>query len=365
LEANLIKKYQPKYNIIWRDDKNYFFVGITKEDFPQVFWTHQTKELKIKNLKLKIDYLGPFVEGTALKKTLRILRRIFPYYTIKKHPQGLCPWCHLKLCPGPNPDKKEYKKNINNLISVLKGKKQSVLKNLKKDMKKASDSEAFEKAGKIRDQIFVLEKVLANAKVLNKTKEIDITNWSKIEEKLAQILKTKLRINRIEAYDVSNIQGKEATGSMVTFIRGFPEKNFYRKFKIRTPHHFLKKGNSYKNKMKSGGGPNDIAMLKEILKRRLDHPEWTYPDLILTDGGKAQLNAALATRDKQQETRNIKVVSLAKKENRLYIENQKNPLFLKKLPREIFNLILQLRDEAHRFAISYHHKLRQRYLIRE
>ena len=368
LEANLIKKYQPKFNVVWRDDKNYFYVGITKEDFPRVLITHQPqpvsrilypvsgiKSKKIRNTKYKIQdtkFVGPFVEGTSLKKTLRVLRKIFPYYTVKKHPKNLCLWCHLGYCPGPNPDKKEYQKNIANLIAVLKGKRTNILKKLKKEMKIASDVRDFEKAAKIRDQIQALDKVLSHAKIFESPSSIP--DWIFVQNILQQILKTERKISRIEAYDVSNIQGQQATGSMVTFINGQSDKNFYRRFKI-----------------KIAGKPNDIAMLKEILSRRFQHQEWGWPDLILIDGGIAQLKAALEVKNQPRVLikptsgvgygKTILALALAKKENKLYIEGKKKPVLLKKLPREIFYLILQLRDEAHRFALSYHRKLREKF----
>jgi len=358
LEANLIKKYQPKYNIVWRDDKNYFYIVITKEDFPVVSITHQPKLAENSSLPI-----GPFVEGTALKRTLTYLRKVFPYYTLrpgsgqaaKKHPRGNCLWCSLKLCPGPSPVKSEYQKNIKNLVQVLKGKSKKVLKNLKTKMNRFSVLQEYEKAAKIRNQILALEKILAHSKVLRESESPCL--------KKKRIYPLCLRkvwqgIRRIEAYDVSNIQGKEAAGSMVTFIDGKPDKNFYRRFKIKTE-----------------GKPNDVAMLKEILNRRLKHPEWPYPDLILIDGGRAQFNAALKCKIKnapkenkfptgQAKCKNIKIMALAKKENKLYIEGRKKPILLKSLSREIFNLILQLRDEAHRFAITYHHKLRIKTLIK-
>ncbi len=173
-------------------------------------------------------------------------------------------------------------------------------------------------------------------------------------------MKTKKEISRIEAYDVSNIQGQLATGAMVTFIDGFPNKNFYRRFKI-----------------KMTGEPNDVVMIKEILSRRFGHQEWELPDLILIDGGKPQLNIAVNSKSQIPngaqpkagrvvgglESKKIRVIAIAKKKNELYIESQKKPILLKSLPGEIFNLILQLRDEAHRFAISYHKKLRERALF--
>ena len=316
LESQLIKKYQPKYNTIWKDDKNYFYVATGNEDFPRIFITHQI------NYENRSRSIGPFVDGGALKETLMILRKIFPYYTASKHPEKLCPWCHLNLCPGPNPDKKEYKKNIKNLISVLEGKRKSVLNNTKREMQIASKEENFEKAARLRNQIRALENIISH-------------------ETRFQTEETWFLRKRIEAYDVSNIQGKYATGSMVTFINRRPDKNLYRKFKIKIT-----------------GKPNDTAMIKEILSRRLKHSEWPLPDAILIDGGKAQFNAA-----KSVIKNKIRVMALAKKKNELFVEDKKSPVLLKTLPREFFNLILQLRDEAHRFAISYHKKLRAKALL--
>jgi len=368
LEANLIKKCQPKFNVVWRDDKNYFFVAVTREDFPRIFWTHQKK---IKNpaptsgagrgqkSKIKNIFIGPFVEGAALKQTLKVLRRVFPYRSCKTLPNRPCLWYQLNRCPAPcllkskiaqqvpefqSKMKKECKANAKNLIKILQGKKKQVLNNLKREMKVASKLEDFEKAAKIRDQITALEKVLAHAKIFTQYvgpgRSPLFYVWKRTERKLKEILKIENKISRIEAYDISNIVGQQATGSMVTFIDGQPNKNFYRKFKIRI-----------------GRKPNDIAMITEVLTRRFKHPEWGLPDLILIDGGKAQLNATKLTIKKQKAA--IPVIALAKKENKLFIESKKKLILLKNLPREIFNLILQLRDESHRFAITYHKKLRE------
>lgn len=257
LEAKLIKKYQPKYNISWKDDKNYFYVGITKEDSPRVFITHQPQFEK----GSKTDYVGPFANGKTLKQELKALRKVFPYRTCKTLPQKPCLWYHLKQCPAPC------------LPQGFLGK-------------------------------------------------------------------------RLEAYDISNIQGKEAAGSMVTFIDGKPDKNFYRRFKI-----------------KGIAEPNDVAMLKEVLERRLRHIEWPYPDLILIDGGKAQLNVALNLKSRISSLKSVKAMAIAKRNNELFIEGRKKPVLLKSLPQEFSNLILRARDEAHRFAISYHHHLRKKHLL--
>ena len=346
LEAKLIKQHQPKYNVLWKDDKNYFYVAITKEDFPRVFITHQTDKLKTINYKLKTNFVGPFIEGSALKKTLRLLRKAFPYYVAKNHPKKLCLWCHLNLCPGPSPDKKEYQKNIKKLVAILKGESRKVLKDLEKEMKEASLAEQYEKAAKIRDKVQALDRIIIHAKVFQPT-EMSFNktlSWPDVQKVFKNFLRIDKEISRIEAYDVSNIQGKEATASMVVFIDGNPAKSLYRKFKI-----------------KIDGKPNDVAMIKEALLRRLNHKEWPYPDIILIDGGKPQLNTALSALKNTPLTPGV--MALAKKKNELFTEGQKDPFLLKGLPRSFFNLILQLRDEAHRFAIAYHRKLRKKKLL--
>jgi excinuclease ABC subunit C len=346
LEAKLIKKYKPKYNVVWKDDKNYFYVGITKEEFPKVFLTHQTK---INILKTKSEYTGPFVDGKSLKETLKSLRRVFPYRTCNFLSSKPCLWYQLGRCPAPcltksktaqqipnlRPEiKREVQKNTKNLIKFLKGEKNQVLLSLKKEMKKLSREQKFEKAGIVKRQIFSLEKVLRHSHII----EEEVQENRELENALKRIFRTKKEVERVEAYDVSNIQGKEATGSMVTFINGKPNKSFYRKFKIRMEQ-----------------SPNDTAMLKEILQRRMSHKEWPLADLILIDGGKGQLNAA-GEIIKGRAT----VISLAKREEEIYIKGGRKPIPAKSLPRDVFNLLLSARDEAHRFAISYHKRLRQK-----
>jgi len=347
LEAQLIKKYQPKYNTAWKDDKNYFYVAITKDDFPQIFITHQPQ--------LKTDYVGPFVDGGALKETLKVLRQVFPYRTCNRIPGHACLWYQLRRCPAPClidlkiPGFKEKmardcQRNAENLVLTLQEGKTAILKKLTREMKALAQDRQFERAARVRDQIESLKKVLAHTPTLNSNQPHQ----------------------RAEAYDIADIQGQDATGSMVVFIDGKPDKSQYRQFKI-----------------KGKKEPNDIAMLKEVLARRLKHQEWPYPDLMLIDGGKAQLNAALSITRKPNFLRRagahvepmgemwgearkkfgFRVMSLAKKHNELFIEGQKKPVLLKNMPRETFNLILHLRDEAHRFARRYHHKLRKKSLL--
>ncbi|MDD5146646.1 MAG: GIY-YIG nuclease family protein [Candidatus Pacebacteria bacterium] len=333
-EADLIKKYQPHYNTQWKDNKNYFYVAITQEAFPRIFVTHQIDDSLI--------HIGPFVDSKAIKQTLRVLRRIFPYRTCRVMPKKPCLYYDLNLCPAPCgqfQDKKQYKKNIQNLIKILRGKKMQVLKDLQKEMQLTSQKQEFEKAKTLRDQTMSLENVFQHSHILEK-EERKPTNWPKAEAELKKLLDLAGSLKRIEGYDISNIQGQQATGSMVVFEKGLPNKNEYRKFKIRIT-----------------GKPNDTAMIKEMLARRLKHPEWPRPQIILIDGGKGQLNAALS------QVKKIKVISLAKRLNELFIENHKKPVLLKSLSQDASNLILHLRDEAHRFAVSYHRKLRTKSLL--
>jgi len=367
LEAGLIKKYQPKYNIQWKDNKNYLFVGISKEESPSVSVSHQKTN--------KAVWLGPFVDSKALKQTLRVLRKIFPYRTCRTLPKKPCVYYQLKLCPAPciynlktkNKElkttpkdtklptgqaaknlkpikhKSENNQNIKQVAQILKGKRKRVLVVLKREMREASRKQNFEKAAELRDKIFSLENIFENAHILENLPKKEL-NWPQTEKKLKHLLGIRNKIKRLEGYDVSNIQGREATGSMVVFEKARPDKNKYRKFKIRFKQ-----------------TPDDTAMLKEVLNRRLKHPEWDLPEIMLIDGGKGQLNAALAIIKNYELS--VRVIALAKKKNELFVEGRKKPVLLKNLPPALGNLILQIRDEAHRFAISYHRDLRKKELL--
>jgi len=227
------------------------------------------------------------------------------------------------------------------LIKVLHGKKQQVLKNLKKEMQVMSKTQNFEKAVILRNQVFALENIFQNAHIIKDLAKKEIT-WEETEKRLKYLLGIKKKITRIEGYDISNIQGKSATGSMIVFKNGIPNKKEYKKFKIKMEN-----------------TPNDTGMLKEILERRLKHTDWPVPQIILIDGGKGQLNAAIKAKQDILSYKNVKVLSIAKRNNELFIEGKTKPLLLKELYNGISDLILQIRDESHRFAIKYHKKLRK------
>lgn len=389
-EAELIKKFRPKYNALMRDDKNYFFVGITKEEFPRVFVTHQphtergrwsvesgTKantELHSTNNIPRSSFIGPFTSGGALKETLKLLRRVFPYCTCKgthKRPclnsqigkcQGLCCAKEIRISPAlgraeARPGKSEfrnarsaYKRNIANIAAILTGKKTRLVGGLKKQMKEAVKGEQYERAARLRDQVFGLEDIFNHRFTLERPALAGRNgqNWPETESKMRKLLKVEQPIERIEGYDIANIAGKEATGSMVVFSRGIPDKSQYRKFRIKTVR-----------------GISDVDMIKEVLERRLKHNEWAFPQLIVIDGGKGQLNAALkALRGSgitNHESRRMVVAALAKREEILFTESGRT-IYLQKQDQKILHLFQRIRDESHRFARRYHHLLRRKSL---
>lgn len=246
----------------------------------------------------------------------------------------------------PRLSQKEYLKSINTLIKILRGKKQQVLQELRKEMRTQAKLQEFEKAAELRNKIFALENIFQNAHILRDLPKKEIT-WDETEKRLRALIGMKKKITRIEGYDVSNIQGKEATGSMVVFENGILNKKEYKKFKIKMT-----------NK------PNDTAMLKEILQRRFAHKEWSTPQVILIDGGKGQLNTAIKEKEEISKYKNVKILSITKRNNELFVEGKTKPLLLKELYSGISDLILQIRDESHRFALSYHKKLRSNTFIK-
>lgn len=330
LEAALIKKYQPKYNVLWKDDKKYFYVEITKEPLPRVFVAHQ-------QTKVPTERIGPFTDGRALTFALRVLRRVFPYYTSgKKHGALACGYCHIDLCPGPNPDVKAYRSAVAKLTAVLKGRRTSVMRALQARMKRESREGNFERAATLRDQWFALEKI-AERGVATMPPKARQDEYDAIATELSRLLRAKRRISRVEEFDVSNIQGRHAVGSMVVFVEGRPAKHLYRKFTIRAE-----------------AVPNDVAMMKEIVTRRLRHREWGMPDLLVVDGGRGQLSAALAAFKETGYVPSFAVAGLAKGRSEMFVAGHRNPISLNSLAPATRNMLISLKDEAHRFAITFH-----------
>ena len=354
-EAEMIKHYHPKFNVLMRDDKNYFYVAITRETFPRIFLTHQLHQDRIGRIKLKdghgVDYIGPFTSGPALKEVLALLRRAFPFCTctqLHKRPClnaqiGRClGYCCLKSNEAAQTGKEKYKKNIQSITAILTGKKKKLLMQLKRRMQDAAQKEDFELAAKVRNQMLSIENIFAHRPTTRKKPihKKTVSDWPKIERVIQTLLGVTSPVSRVEGYDISNISGTAATGSMVVFINGVPKKSEYRKFRVKTVDQ-----------------PNDVAMHREVMARRLGHKDWPRPDLLVIDGGKPQLHAV------QKELRpgnpDIRLAALAKREEELFIEGKDIPQRLDSLPPEVQFFFQQVRDESHRFAKKYHHKLRE------
>lgn len=347
LEASLIKKKQPKYNIRLKDDKSSLYIKITQEIYPRVFASRKGE-----------GGFGPFPKTKTVRSVLRTLRRIFPFRSCRQLPSKPCLYFYLKLCPGicfrhSRAEEKSYRKTILYLQGLLNQKRKKVIESLKKEMEKAAREENFELAKDLRDKIWQIDwlikkrhtadEYLENPHLLSELRQKELLD-------LAQILKVRSSLRRIEGFDISNIVGKMATGGMVVFLDGEEDKSFYRRFRIKTKK-----------------TPDDVAMVKEVLSRRLKHQEWQFPDLIFIDGGKGQVAGAIKVLNKLNLK--IPVVGLVKRIETLIVpelkmksEKLKVEFVEVNLPQDspALNLLKRIRDEAHRFARSYHLKLRER-----
>ncbi|MBQ6629431.1 MAG: excinuclease ABC subunit UvrC [Methanobrevibacter sp.] len=447
LEATLIKKHRPRYNVQLKDDKRYPYVKITDEKFPRLLITRNVTKNGI--------YYGPFTDVGSVKQTVKFLKSLFKIRTCRNM-DGPCLNSQIDLCYAPcagEITEKEYSEIINKIDLFFQGKYSTIVKNLKVEMMDAAENEEYEKAAVIRDQIASIEEIMEkqfvdlvdddldqdviaiapgddevvviimpirNGKIVGRDdflmsasqydssseimfafiqqyygynrhvpKQIlldeDIDEKQLLEEWLSDLrgnkvsikvpqkgvklrlvkmarknaeiikhqkkkmesalieLKKYLKLEKlphvIEGYDISNISGKFAVGSKVSFKEGKPNKKRYKHFKMETP------------------GPNDFAMMEELLTRRLKmvdrDPE---PDLIVIDGGKGQLRMACGVLEKLNLT-HIPIIGLAKEFEEVFVPNSSRPIIIPK-NNQALHLLQQVRDESHRFAITYHRKLR-------
>ncbi|PIP27689.1 MAG: hypothetical protein COX30_00535 [Candidatus Moranbacteria bacterium CG23_combo_of_CG06-09_8_20_14_all_39_10] len=367
LESNLIKKHQPKYNVKEKDDKSFSYFVITREEFPIIFIARATDlrdEFPIsnfqfpnksqfpisknKNSKLYDKIFGPYTSKKQMEIALKIIRKIFPFHSNRQKTEKGCLDFQLGRCPGPYVgaiSKRDYAKNIRGIQMILEGKKKSLLVKLEKEMQRFAKKEEFEKAGEIRNKIFALQHIQDVSLISKEKEELRVTGY------LPTGQAGELCDMRIETYDISNISGQHAVGSMVVFENDQPNKKEYRKFKIKTVD-----------------GANDVAMMQEVLLRRFNN-SWTQPDLILLDGGQGHLN--MAEKLLQELGFVIPLVAVAKgpsrKNLKIQMTNDKqNPsAAADKIQKNIQaiikdkNLVKNIMDEAHRFAIGYHRKLRK------
>lgn len=361
LEAKVVRKNKPKYNVSLKDDKKPLYIKVTKDIYPQVLTARKSQVENLENAK---SVYGPFPSSGNVYYVLKMLRRIFPF---AQHPIGKrpCMYSHIGLCdPCPNKIEKLenetlkiekrslYIKNIRYFNNILSGKFNQVKIKLEKEMNYLAKLERFEEALLVRKKIELLDYItqpitpidhyLKNPNFLEDVRSLESNRLKNILLKYIDIK----NIIRIECFDVAHISGSSPTASMVTFINGEPDKTYYRHFRIRS-----KKTRS------------DTDSLNEVARRRSKHlVDWGSPDLIIVDGGKGQVTSFTDVFDKT----NIPVVGIAKRLETLIIpmkltNNNFVEIRLQKSPE--LNLIQRLRDEAHRFARSYHHKLITRTLI--
>ena len=336
LEAEMVKRYMPRYNILLRDDKSLIFVRIDmKNDWPYVSFTRNPADDGA-------EYFGPYYNGFAVKKALRYLRRIFPYYTkIFKENSKPDLDSHLGLSPV-GMTSSEYKSNLRKLISYIKGNRKIIIKDLENDMKKAADQRDFELAAMIRNKLQNLREL--QRRIMFGDKEfLDISKDQALSD-LTNLLGLSKIPARIEGYDISHMSGTNVVASMVVFKNGVSDRGQYRKFKTRIEQN------------------DDFYNMYETITRRFSQKNlksWGRPDLVLIDGGKGQLEAAIKARDENGQN-DIPFIGLAKRDEQIVIKNT-DGFTLIDLPKNthIIKLLQRIRDESHRFAVSYHTVLKR------
>jgi len=373
LESGLIKKNMPKYNAMGKDDKSFSYFVITKEKFPRVVILRKTdldifkrsdlsrpkRPKEVGPLSVTKAY-GPYTSKKQMEIALKIIRKIFPFHSNRQQTEKGCLDFQIGNCPGPYAGaitQEDYQKNIRGIQMILEGRKKSLLKKLEKEMKEFSKKHEYEKAAELRNKIFALKHIQDVALISADTYSVERGAWSKDKNDM----RYAIRDTRIEAYDISNISGQYATGSMIVFKNGEPDKSQYRKFKIKTLQ-----------------GADDVGMMREVLLRRFknDWPAsthgdsstrgWPQPDLILLDGGKGHLNMGKILLRELGII--IPIVAVAKGKSRKNLNFQFsifNQFSMTQFPNEIKNLLVdkklvkRIMNEAHRFAIVYHKKLRR------
>jgi excinuclease ABC subunit C len=309
LEANLIKKYWPKYNVKDRDDRSFIYIVIPKIEWPYPIVMRQ-RELE-KYPPSRAEIFGPYQSLMLVRKFLRLIRRVFPYSTCKPLSGEPCFNYQIGLCPGTCVGKftsEQYRENIKNIIALLRGQKKLLLKKLVKQ----NPTQALA------------------LKHLQDVALLSIENDLNIDK----------RLTKIEGYDISHLSGQETIGSMVVFMNGVPDKNQYRIFKIKT-----------------APANDDLRALEEVLNRRFNHREWPFPDYLMIDGGRPQIN--FLNKVLKDKNINIPLVGISKYGGDELVFPPKSKKALKDMVLLSKNVFLKVRDEAHRFALGLSRRQRR------
>lgn len=349
-EARLIKDIQPPYNTQLVDGKSFPYLEISmKDDFPGIYVTREPRE----GSKL----YGPFTSANDLRRVVQVIQRVFKFRTCrldileddeKRRFFRPCILFDIDQCTAPCGDKigrRAYRNDIKRLRRFLESDRQTTLKQLQKEMDEQAQKQNYEEAARLRDEITAIESLNDRGEVDEHIQpELFQVDPCASLERLKDLLPTHQRVRVIEGIDIAHIMGHEAVGSLVCFIDGRPFKKGYRRFRIKQIQ-----------------GIDDYAMIQEVIRRRfrhLDETEELFPDILLIDGGRGQLNAAIEIIEKMP-LQGPTLISLAKKEEIVFCQNSEKPW---KLPRHdpALRLLQYVRDEAHRFAQHYFHILRQK-----
>lgn len=354
LERELIKKYSPFFNTIWKDNKEYPLIKITREPFPRLIFVRRKENDRAL-------YFGPYPKASIVKKTIARLQRygliqlrrcswdFSPQKPLEEKKRISCLYYHTGQCPSPCDFKKisrsEYLKLVTRTVRILRGDYENVLKNLRKEMKEMSDKMEYEKAASLRDCIKALSHMAEEVSLNERTAE-ELLNRENPFIELKETLGLKRVPLHIEVFDISTLFGRYAVASSVCFNRGEKNTAHYRHYKI-------------KFKPENRGG-DDFKMMLEAVSRRLKQIKEKGelpPDLLVIDGGKGQLK--MATSALIDSKLDIEIISLAKRFEEIYSPGRGEPLRLPPTSPAILSL-RKMRDEAHRFAISYHRKIRDK-----
>ena len=363
LEAEMVRRYMPHYNILLRDDKSFAYIRIDYDsDYPTVSTTRRP-------LDDGARYYGPYLSVQSVRQALKLLRRVFPYATKRTPGQKRATLhYHLGLDPGLEEGKTSleyYRANLRKLIAIIEGRRKDIERELEKDMKKLAKTAQFEEAAKVRNQLFSLRR-LSKQVIFSDKEFLDISKDHAMNE-LVDLLGLPAFPRRIEGYDISHMSGTDVVASMVVFTNGVSNKGEYRKFKTKKDHN------------------NDFYNMHETIKRRFletNVKKWGVPNLVLIDGGKGQLDIAIKARDEMCQGTSLTVpfIGLAKREEQVVIQKsasrvilnleilhklggfvtESDDFILVNLPANtnLVKLLQRIRDESHRFAVSYHSTLK-------
>lgn len=345
LEAEMVRRYMPRYNILLRDDKSFTYIRIDiKGSHPTVSYTRRP-------LDDGAEYFGPFLSKVGISKAMKYLRKIFPYSTHPPTniPKRACLQAQLGLCPGLEAgliSLEDYRLNLRHLMMYLRGSRKKLINDIEKDMNKAAKNQEFEKAAEYRNQLNSL-KTLEKQVIFGDRENHDISKDVGLM-RLAEVLNLESPPRRIEGFDISHMSGTDNVASMVVFRAGVPDKGQYRKFKMKLP------------------GNNDFGHMEEAITRRLSTKnvkQWGLPDLFLIDGGKGQVSAAFKAMKAQGF--DIPMIGLAKRYEEIILpviedgELKDFNVIVLRHSDEGLKLLMRVRDESHRFAVSYHTVLKR------